>query len=192
MPTPPGHRAALLESAIRLFRKQGYAATGLNEILKESGAPKGSLYHYFPHGKAQIGVMAVRAAGKKVAETLETLAIEADGPGSLLIRYCGALAGWMRQSDFHDGCPITTTLLETVPADDAIREAGETAFAAWAAIIAAKAESVGIPAHRAGPLSRLAVAAIEGALIQCRLARSEEPLRETAEELARMLDAAAG
>ena len=46
-----------------LLEKQGYPATGLNEIVKESGAPKGSLYYYFPDGKEQIVSEAVLFAG---------------------------------------------------------------------------------------------------------------------------------
>lgn len=45
----------ILEAAARLFERQGYHATGLNEIIRESSAPKGSLYYYFLDGKEQIG-----------------------------------------------------------------------------------------------------------------------------------------
>ena len=41
------HREGLIAAAMTLFRRQGYAATGLAEILTESGAPKGSLYRLF-------------------------------------------------------------------------------------------------------------------------------------------------
>lgn len=40
-------REKILHTASRLFQLQGYHATGLNQIVKESGAPKGSLYHFF-------------------------------------------------------------------------------------------------------------------------------------------------
>ena len=70
----PRHRRAIVETAVRLFRKQGYAATGLNQIVEESGAPKGSLYHYFPDGKLAIAAEAVRLAGETVQRTLTELA----------------------------------------------------------------------------------------------------------------------
>src|ERR1700759_4433398 len=101
----------MVESAVWLFRRQGYAATGLAEILAASGAPKGSLYHYFPGGKAEIGAAAVRRAGERVTATLTHLASSSSGAGELLARYLVLLAGWMRMSGFRDGCPITTTLL---------------------------------------------------------------------------------
>jgi len=41
-------------AACTLLEEQGYPATGLNEIVKESGAAKGSIYYYFPDGKEQI------------------------------------------------------------------------------------------------------------------------------------------
>ena len=47
----PTARTRIVEAAARLFQSQGYAGTGLTEILRASKAPKGSLYHYFPNGK---------------------------------------------------------------------------------------------------------------------------------------------
>lgn len=183
MAPPRKHRDALLGSAVSLFRKQGYATTGLAEILEASGAPKGSLYHYFPGGKTEIGAEAVQLAGTKVAATLRALATESSGPADLLDRYLTLLAGWMRKSGYRDGCPITTTLLETVPEHAAIRAAGEEAFAAWSETIAESARQSGIPPKRAASLGRFAIAALEGALIQCRVTGDDTPLKEAAAEL---------
>jgi TetR/AcrR family transcriptional regulator, lmrAB and yxaGH operons repressor len=52
MPAVPKHRQPIINTAVTLFRRQGYSRTGLNEIVDVSGAPKGSLYHYFPLGKS--------------------------------------------------------------------------------------------------------------------------------------------
>ena len=177
------HREALLAASVRLFRQKGYAATGLAEILAESGAPKGSLYHYFPGGKAEIGAEAVALAGNTVALTLKELAAETDGPGELMARYLDLMAGWMAASDFRDGSPITTTLLETVPEHEAIRQAGAAAFDSWAGVLSESAVAAGIPLARAESLARFAISALEGALIQCRVAGNAAPLRLVAEEL---------
>jgi AcrR family transcriptional regulator len=40
-------RDALLEAARRLFGKQGFNATSLNEIVQEAGVTKGALFHHF-------------------------------------------------------------------------------------------------------------------------------------------------
>jgi TetR/AcrR family transcriptional repressor of lmrAB and yxaGH operons len=184
MSAAPKHRSAILRTAVALFRKQGYAATGLNQILSESGAPKGSLYHYFPDGKAAIGAEAVRTAGETVAVTLTTLSHEAASPGKLLLRYCELLAGWMAASDFRDGCPITTTLLEMAPENEAICHAGKDAFASWAGAIEESLLRAGVERRRARRLAYLAIAAIEGALVQVRVAKNGQPLLDAAAELA--------
>lgn len=184
------HRDALLAASVKLFRQKGYAATGLAEILTESGAPKGSLYHYFPDGKAGIGAEAVELAGKTVTRTLKQLAEETDGPGALLARYLDLLAGWMAASDYRDGCPITTTLLETVPEQEAIRAAGAAAFDAWAGVLAESAVAAGIPQARAERLARFSISALEGALVQCRVIGDAAPLWLAAEELGALYAAA--
>lgn len=55
----PDTRSRILQAAQRLFRKRGYHATGLNDILELAQAPKGSMYHHFPAGKEEIGVCVI-------------------------------------------------------------------------------------------------------------------------------------
>lgn len=59
-------RDRLVTAAARLFRQKGYAATGLSEVLAAAGVPKGSLYHHFPEGKADLA----RAAADWTAQVL--------------------------------------------------------------------------------------------------------------------------
>ena len=183
------HRSALLESAVRLFRKQGYAATGINEILATSAVPKGSLYHYFPGGKAEIGVEALRLAAATVTSTLGGFAAEGLRPAEIIERYFVLLGKWMRESDYRDGSPITTTVLEMAPQDEPIRAAAAEAYRAWAAVLEGAAIAQGMDPARAGRLARLSMATLEGALVQCRVARDESPLIEAAAELAALFDA---
>ena len=70
---PPRER--MIESAITLMRRSGYSGVGINEVLAESGAPKGSMYHYFPDGKRQVAAEALTTyAGRVVAFIDEGLA----------------------------------------------------------------------------------------------------------------------
>lgn len=189
MPAVPKHRQPITDAAVMLFRRNGYAATGLNQIVEISGAPKGSLYHYFPEGKASIAVAAVEEAGRRVAVTLMKLAIECRSTGDLLRAHARLLSGWMRKSGFRDGCPITTVLLELAPKDRAVAEAGRKAYAARVGILRDKLLADGFPEARAERLATLFTSALQGALIQARVERSGAPIETAADELARMLEA---
>jgi|SRR5215217_443759 len=187
MSAQPKHRQAIVQAAATLFRRKGYAATGLNDIVARSKAPKGSLYHYFPRGKGQIGEAAVLGAGELVQRTLERIAAEQpDAPG-LIREYVRWLGIWMAQSAWRDGCPITTVLLETAVDDDAIRAAGRAAFSGWSAVIAGKLEADGVAPDRAATLAGFAISALEGCLIQARVEQSEAPILAAGEVLAALL-----
>jgi TetR/AcrR family transcriptional repressor of lmrAB and yxaGH operons len=192
LPATPKHRQPIIDAAVTLFRRQGYSATGLNDIVDASGAPKGSLYHYFPDGKPSIAVAAVEEAGRRVARTVAKLASEARSTGELLRAHARLLAGWMQKSGFRDGCPITTVLLELAPRDRAVAQAGRGAYAARLGILTERLIADGVPPERARRLAGLCVSAIQGALIQARVERSGAPIEMAADELARMLDASAG
>jgi TetR/AcrR family transcriptional repressor of lmrAB and yxaGH operons len=192
VPTIPKHRHPIVSAAVTLFRQQGYTGTGLNDIVDASGAPKGSLYHYFPAGKASIAIAAVEEAGRRVAKTLSKLADETGSTGDLLRAHARLLSGWMRKSGFRDGCPITTVLLELAPKNRGVSEAGRKAYAARIEIIKDKLIADGFSVLRAEHLAILCVSTLQGALIQSRVERSGGPIETAADELARMLDAITG
>ncbi len=170
------HRQNILKSAIRLFRRYGYAATGLNHILKSSQAPKGSLYHYFPNGKEELGAAAVRSAGKTVTKTLEELKVDTRSADEFLKRYCELLAYWIENSNFQDGCPITTTLLEMSAVSAQISQAGAEAFSDWRTILKAVLMRDGWPADHARQHADLILASIQGAILLSRIDRNTAPL----------------
>ena len=60
-----------MTAASELFRRQGYAATGLKAILAASDAPYGSLYHFFPGGKEELGVAVLHSGGAVYRELVE-------------------------------------------------------------------------------------------------------------------------
>ncbi len=190
MPAQPKHRGAIIEAAVALFRRKGYSGTGLADIVERSGAPKGSLYHYFPKGKASIAEAAVAEASRRAAETLRALVDKHDTAGALFTAYAGQMAEWMAKSGFQDGSPITTVLLEMAPKDEAVTRAGREGLAARTAILRERLEADGVPTERASRLAELASAALEGALVQARIAESQAPILNIAEEMSRQFAAA--
>ena len=181
------HREPIINAAITLFRRHGYAGTGLNDIVDESGAPKGSLYHYFPDGKVSIAESAVETAGRRVVDTLTELSESNNNSGELLIAHAKLLAGWMEKSNFRDGCPMTTVLLELCPQERNVTMAARNAYTSQKDLITAKLVSDGHSVDRAERLALLSVSAIQGALVQTRIQRSRHPLTVVAEELAETL-----
>jgi TetR/AcrR family transcriptional repressor of lmrAB and yxaGH operons len=174
------HKANLVRTAMRLFRRQGFASTGLQQILTESGAPRGSLYHYFPSGKEALAEAAVELAGGLIHDMLTEHAARYTEPRAFLRAYCRTMADWMAESGFRSGCPIATTLLETVPASPAITRAGRRAIDSWLAVIAGVFRAAGVPNREARSKAQLVVAAMEGALLLSRVRQSERPILDVA------------
>lgn len=190
MAPTPKHRTAIVDAAVTLFRQKGYSATGINDIVGLAGAPRGSVYHYFPAGKAAIGEAAVREAGRRVCETVTALAAEAPDAGALVKAHARLLAQWMARSGWRDGAPMATVLLESAPGDPAITAAGLAAQTEWRRIIEGKLVADGFAPARAERLAVMAVALLDGALIQVRVAESGAPLLAAAEEFDALLAAA--
>ena len=189
MPAAPKHRDAIVDAAIRLFRQNGYAATGLNEIVNASGAPKGSLYHYFPKGKASIAEAAISEAGRRVVATIDEIAARTCSTSALLREHAILLARWMEESDFRDGCPITTALLELAPNDRDVTAAGKMAYDTRLERLSSMLVNDGREEQSARRLACLCISVIQGSLIQARVERSGHPIMIAADELARLLEA---
>ncbi len=183
MTIPPRQR--MIATMARLMQSQGYRNTGLNQVLAESGAPKGSLYHYFPGGKEALAIAALEHSSLQVAERMQMLAATAETPWQLLAGVIGAFVSDLEQSDFQKGCPVATVTLEEAAQSPAIQQACAGAFALWQGALATYLSQQGIdhPEERAESL----LMALEGALILSRAQRDCAPLRRLANAVSLLL-----
>ncbi|MEJ0045415.1 MAG: TetR/AcrR family transcriptional regulator [Rhodospirillales bacterium] len=185
---PPKHREGLVAAAMTLFRRQGYAATGLAEILAESGAPKGSLYHYFPDGKEAIGEAALRFAAEHMGAALRALVAENPDPRDLVRAYARAVSQGLESSGFRNGCALATITLEAVPQSARITSASRDAFDGWTRMVSRGLRGIGVTPERAPVLAEFIISSFEGAMILARVRQDSGPIQRVAEELVRAVD----
>ncbi len=182
-------RQAAITAASDLMRRQGYAATGLEEVLATSGAPKGSFYFHFPDGKEQLAAEALAQGGREVGDFVERVVAEAATPGEAIGLIAAAEARQLARSDYELGCPIATVTLEMASRSAPIRGAAHDAFESWIQPLAGLLEAHGRDAADASRLARWAVASLEGALILARAAQDATIVTTSAEITAAVLDA---
>jgi TetR/AcrR family transcriptional repressor of lmrAB and yxaGH operons len=181
-------REQILETACQLMEMQGYHATGLNQILAESDAPKGSLYYYFPEGKEGLAVEAVARTSQGIAANIEQVMSAVPNPTTAIHNFIFALAEAVERSGFRAGGPITAIALESASTNDRLREACRDAYRLWQATFAAKLRDGGYESERAESLAALIVAALEGAIILSRSEHDVRPLHQVAAEIDRLLE----
>src|SRR5438270_7166554 len=142
-------RDRILETSAELFRKQGYAATGVKQIVTAAQAPFGSVYHFFPGGKEQLGAEAIRVSGSLFAQLIPAVFDQApDLPTA--VRDFFRLAGeHLRETDFVDACPIATIALEVSSASEPLRLACAEVFERWIAAGAQRHEQFGLSPDQA-------------------------------------------
>src|SRR6202022_1452186 len=78
-------RASMVRSAASLIRSRGVSATSLSDVLSDSGAPRGSIYHHFPDGKRQLAEDALHWTSERVLAPLRAGA--PSSPSAVLERF---------------------------------------------------------------------------------------------------------
>ena len=182
------HRESLLSASAALFQRQGYAATGLAEILADSGAPKGSLYHYFPAGKEAIADEAIRIAGANTEQRIRAATARAPTLSAFVAAYANALSNMMSGSGFSRGCPIATIALEAAPQSARLTQACNDVFASWGAAIADRLAAAGIAPPRAAELAEVMMCTFQGALVLARVQQNTKPIATAAAEITRLFE----
>ncbi|WP_096186512.1 TetR/AcrR family transcriptional regulator [Evansella halocellulosilytica] len=166
----------ILETASRLFQKQGYHATGLNQIIKESGAPKGSLYYYFPNGKEQLAIEAVQITEEEISAQLQhSLNSHSDHVKAIqaVFQY---IEDQFQHLDEIKGVPIGLIAMETWSVSEELRLTCQYAFEGWQALFSNKLQSGGISKDRADDFAVTISSLIEGALTVSVTSKDPKPL----------------
>lgn len=176
-------RDQIIEKTCELLELQGYHGTGLNQIIKESGSPKGSLYYHFPGGKEELAAEAITHVGEIVLGRIRENLAQIDDPAETVRAFIINIAANVERSGYRAGGPITMIAMEMASASEILRETCDRIYGEWQQAFADKLRDGGINDDRAGRIAALAIAAIEGGVILCRTRRSRAPLEAVAEEI---------
>ena len=180
-------RALLLEGARKLLAEKGYAGMELRDVAERGKAPRGSIYHHFPGGKAQLAREAAELEGETIRRTIER-SLEERGLKQTLTMFGELFRRRVADRPERLGCPVAAAALAR-PEDPELAAAATAAFQSWEKPIAAALLDEGVRRRDAEDFAGLVVSTVEGALIRARAAGSAEPLDSAVAGLERALDA---
>lgn len=178
-------RDAMVISAAQLFRQRGVEATSLRDVVEHAGAPRGSIYHHFPGGKAELAREATVLAANFIENILAGVLADGD-PSAAIEKFVGYWERVLEESAFTEGCPVAAAALSGDETAEARAAAGD-AFTLWEARLTDELRRRGTPAGTARDRASLAICAIEGALMVSRARRTSEPLRQVGRQLRGLL-----
>jgi AcrR family transcriptional regulator len=172
----PNTRDRIVETSAELLRRQGYMATGVKQIVAEAQAPFGSIYHFFPGGKEQLGAEAVRTSGLLYEQLIPAVFGPAPDVVTGVRAFFAGAGEHLEQTDYADACPIATVALETSSTSEVLRTACADVFERWIVAGATLLAEAGLPDEEARELIVAMLCALEGAFVLARAMRTTAPL----------------
>ena len=180
-------REQILLTTQDLIENQGFQATGLNEIVRESRAPKGSIYYYFPEGKEEIVTEAARFAGQHMIEHIRSHLESVEDAAEAVQSFLADLAKHIEETGFRAGGPITIVASESATTSERINLACQEVYTNLHETFAAKLRLNGIEAERAASLAWMTMSTIEGAVVLSRTFHTVNPLLEASQQLTSLI-----
>ncbi len=110
----------LLRVAGEIFFRQGFAATGVKQIIDEVGIAKGTFYFHFS-SKEEIGIAWLKAANDNWNAAMAEKLDKANSPRDKIIALFSMLEDWIKTSDYR-GCAFLNSLAELPQPEGLMRE----------------------------------------------------------------------
>jgi TetR/AcrR family transcriptional regulator, lmrAB and yxaGH operons repressor len=171
----------MVVAAAESLRRRGLSGTSFTEVLADSGAARGAIYHHFPGGKADLVREAIAATGNGVSAALAALPDGPDEP-AVVDAFLTLVRPVVQDSVAGAGCAIAAVVTESAPGD-ALQLASREVLDEWQRTLAAHLKRAGVPARRAAGLASLLLTTLEGAHILCRAAGDIRPFDRAAAAL---------
>ncbi|KYG34136.1 TetR/AcrR family transcriptional regulator [Alkalihalobacillus trypoxylicola] len=178
----------ILAAAARLFHLQGYHATGLNQILKESGAPKGSLYYYFPNGKEQLATEAIEQMSERIYVEIKNSLNNFPTLKEGIQFYIEKLAQKFDKIDELESMPIGLLASETSLISEPLRNTCLRSYQKWEDLYYQKLIENHFDSKDASHISVMITCLIEGAITRSLVSHNGNPLREVRISLNKLIE----
>ena len=113
-------RQRIINTALDLFYRQGYLATGINQVIAESGVSKNTFYYYFP-SKDDLCVAYLQERHKIWMGWLLDHLNAKPTPYKKILGLFDFLDTWLRKCDFR-GCAFLNIATEVPDVNHRIRK----------------------------------------------------------------------
>lgn len=171
-------RQIIADKALDLFHRNGYTATGVNDIAKAAGVPKGSFYHFFD-SKEALALEAVALYSSTIR--LDLLDGPSESPLQRIRDHIERAVKSAAVDDFTKGCLLGNFSTEMPSQSDVVSDAVAKSLTTWTQRVAAtitEAQEAGEIAATSDPerLAQVIVSGLEGSLAHAKVLRSRAPL----------------
>lgn len=157
-------RSDALPILAELFREHGYEGTSLSLITEATGLGKGSLYHFFPGGKAEMATAVLEEIAAWFEAKIFVPLRLADPPQETIADMFAEVETYFRSG--RRVCLIG--VLAISDSRDRFAEAIQGYFASWVKAVAVALVRAGYEEPRAVALAEETVAGIQGAIVLAR------------------------
>ena len=183
-------RKRMVRGAAQLLRERGYTGTGFREVIELTGAPRGSIYHHFPGGKAELAGEAVDYVGSLARQVIDESLADGDPIGALRA-FVELWRADFERSGRRAGCPIVAVAVENHEEAPELLDAADRAFDQWEDAFAGALRRAGRGPRRGRRGSRRSLCRPSRARSSLSRARRDpQPLLDVARELEATLRAA--
>ena len=180
-------RDRILRTGESLFGKQGYSGTGLKELSSVAAAPWGSIYHFFPGGKEELGIAVLDYASDLYGERISGAFERCENPAAAVDAIFRAQVKRLEGSDYRNGCPAAAVTVDAGSTSEPLRAACASTFARWLDCYAKGFRNAGAPKAEARALAAFVLSALGGAILLSRASKSPVPLREAGKYVRRVV-----
>jgi AcrR family transcriptional regulator len=175
-----------------LLRAQGYAATGVNQLVRVAGAPTGSIYHHFKGGKREVATAALRQTGAVYSQLLPLLLdAHADLATGIEAAFAAA-AEDMQNTGWANMCPVGTVTAEVADTEPELRQVGAEVMGAWVEQGSRYLAARGLSDAEARAVTYALLTGLEGAFLLARGLRCTEPFLAIGRAVASYVTSLAG
>jgi TetR/AcrR family transcriptional regulator, lmrAB and yxaGH operons repressor len=175
LPPVADTRSRILRAALRLFRQHGYHGVGINDILAQAQAPKGSMYHHFPDGKEEIGAAVVGLISQSMLHLIQTQP-PALPPHQAVSRVGATLVATAVRTR-HEVCVLFSAFIAERASAPRLAQAVNQAYADIAAPLEKRLRMAGFSAAQSRDRALLVVMLLEGGSLVAAARADVAPLK---------------
>ncbi len=179
-------RSRMLKAAVQALQRNGFAGMSFTQVLADSGAARGAIYHHFPGGKTQLVAEAAQRNGADVRGHLA--ALPATDPNDVVQTFLAGIRPVLAASTTGGGCAVAAVTVGE-PGDQPTRAVASAVFASWSQTLAERLTAAGLETAEAQGLAVTLITLLEGAHVLCRAAGTLEPFDQAARTVTALLGA---